>query len=336
MLAAELVPAAIVVASIGPALLLLWLVVAADSRPEPARVVLGALLLGALTTIVAATVELALQKIIPLSHNPWLAAQQDALLFAALPEEVLKIGVIAWLALRARDFDEPMDGVVYGVAVGLGFAALENVLYVVGAKEHWQGVAVMRGVLSVPFHGALGAIAGGYIARARFGGALGGHIYRPGQRRRLLVMALLVPVVLHAAFDAALFSLAKAPAGTWESDGGVLKMLAALVVVPVVGFGTIIFAGLLVRRIARHQKILLHTKRVPVAHWREVWAGCLIGVGSSFAAVALVIAGSAGTRFIGSGLTAVAIGMAWRSGKHLNATAKRRHASIVPPPIPPS
>lgn len=336
MLTTELVPAAIVAASIGPPLLLLWLVVVADSRPEPSRVVLGAVLFGALSVIVAATVELGLQKIIPLAHNSWLAAQQDAFLFAALPEEALKIGIIALLALRARDFDEPMDGVVYGAAVGLGFAALENILYVVGAKDHWQGVAVMRGVLSVPFHGALGAIAGAYIARARFGGALGGHLHSPGHRQRLLVLAFLVPVVLHTELDGAIFSLSKAPAGIWDTDGGALAMVIAMAAIPVVGFGTIIYAAVMARRIARHQKVLLHTKRVPPAHWRNVWAECLLGIGSSFVAVALVIAGNSGIRVVGSGLTVLAIGMAWKSGKHLNATAKRRHSSILSPPLPPS
>jgi|HubBroStandDraft_6_1064221.scaffolds.fasta_scaffold141205_3 RsiW-degrading membrane proteinase PrsW (M82 family) len=338
MITAELVPAAIVAAAIAPPLLLLWLVVIADSRPEPARVVLGAVFFGVISTMVAVVVELALQKVIPLVHNPWLASYQDALLFAAIPEEALKVSIIAVLALRARDFDEPMDGVVYGAAVGLGFAALENILYVVGANTQWESVAVMRGVLSVPFHGALGAIAGAFIARARFGRALGAHAHSPGHRRRLLVAAFLVPVVLHALLDGGLFSFKNAPAGTTDTPSGVLAILLALVVVLVSGFGAIIYAALLVRRVAHHQKAWLHTKRLSPTHWRDVWAECLIGVGASFVALALVIAGTSGTRFVGSAIFALMIGMAWRSGRYLNETAKRRHgaamASSLPPPPP--
>lgn len=325
MLSADLVPAAIVGAAIAPPLLLLWLVVIADSRLEPPRVVLGAVFFGVLSAIVAAVVELGLQKLIPLAHNPWIAAYQSALFFAAIPEETLKVSIIAILVLRARDFDEPMDGVVYGAAVGLGFAALENILYVVGAHTQWESVAVMRGVLSVPFHGALGAIAGAFIARARFGHLLGAHAHSPSFRRRLLVMAWLIPVLLHTLLDGALFSLAKAPAGTLDTPSGVFKILLAVAIVPVVGFGAIIYAALLARRIAHHQKAWLHTKRLPMAHWRDVWAECLIGIGASFVAFALVIAGSSFTRFIGSGFLALTIGMAWRSARHLNATAKRRH-----------
>jgi protease PrsW len=108
------------------------------------------------------------------SVNPLVSAGENALWIAAVPEETVKVGIIAAVALRSREFDEPMDGVVYGTAVGLGFAAVENFLYVIG-NAHLLVVAGMRGIMSVPFRGAVGAIAGAYIAGARFGGALGAH-----------------------------------------------------------------------------------------------------------------------------------------------------------------
>jgi protease PrsW len=347
MFSSELVPAAVVAAAIAPPLLLLWLFVIADSRPEPARVVLGAVFFGALSTMLAIVVELALQKLIPLPHNPWLKSYQDALLFAAVPEEAIKVSIIALLALRARDFDEPMDGVVYGAAVGLGFAAFENVLYLIGGGEHWQSIAVVRGVLSVPFHGAVGVIAGAYIARARFAHALGAHGHSSGHRRRMFIAAFLVPTILHALFDGALFSLKNAPTGAFGTSSGAFMIVLSILIVPVIGFGAIIYAAVLARRVARRQKIWLHTRRLPPAHWREVWAECLIGIGASFVAFALVIAGGAGARLVGSGFLALMVGMAWKSGRHLNATAKRRHgealaaglplppASPLPPPVPP-
>ena len=68
-------------------------------------------------------------------------------------------------------------------------------------------VAGMRGIMSVPFHGAVGAIAGAYIARARFGGALGAHRHVGWWRARMFVLAWLIPVVLHALFDWSVFSM---------------------------------------------------------------------------------------------------------------------------------
>ena len=72
MITPDLVPAAMVAAAVAPALLMLWLMVAADSRPEPPRVVLTAVVLGALSAIPAAAVELWLPLHVPITHMPWL------------------------------------------------------------------------------------------------------------------------------------------------------------------------------------------------------------------------------------------------------------------------
>ena len=68
-----------------------------------------------------------------------------------------------------------MDTVVYGAAAGLGFAAYENLAYLVQHADMWRSLAALRSVLTVPFHGALGIIAGAYIAIARAGTALGAN-----------------------------------------------------------------------------------------------------------------------------------------------------------------
>jgi protease PrsW len=329
MLVSALVPGAIVAAAIAPALLALWLAVAADSRPEPPRVVLTAFVLGALSAVAAAAVELWLHQHVPISHNPWLAADESALWFAAIPEETVKISVIAAIALRARDFDEPMDGVVYGTAVGLGFAALENLLYVVASGTQWKTVAIIRGVLSVPLHGALGAIAGAYIARARFGGALGAHSRGRWRRPRLFILAWLIPVVLHSVFDASVFSLRSAAANTADTVAGAVGILLMALMALVVGFGAIVFAALLARRIAHRQKAWMQTKRLPPTYWRDVWAQCLIGLGLSFVALTLVIAGNTGVKFAGWVLMAIAAGMSWKCARYLNEAAKNRHSSVA-------
>lgn len=326
MLASHLSPAAMVVAGIGPALLLLWLVVAADSRPEPPRVVWTAVVLGAVVALPVGILELWIMKHVAVVHNPWLASYENALLFAAIPEEAAKVSLIALVALRARSFDEPMDGVVYGTAVGLGFAAVENVLYLVGSTN-WAFLAVVRGVLTVPFHGALGAIAGAYIARARFGGLLAAH--STWRRPRLFLLAWLIPVILHTAFDGSLFSLKNANADTGV---GVAETVAGLLVAAVVGFGAIIFAALLARRIAHRQKAWLQTKRLPPTHWRAVWAQCLIAVGLCFAALTLIVAGGSGIGIIGWLLLIVTAGISWKCGRYLNTAAIRRHRSHAASP----
>lgn len=248
MLLLDLAPAAIVAAAIAPALLVLWLVVAADSRPEPPRVVWAAFILGALSIYGLHYISLLLVPHIPVTHHPWLAVDETALFIVSIPEETLKIFIIAVIAFRARAFDEPMDGVVYGTAVGLGFAAHENLGYLAHADD-WQTLAIVRGILTVPFHGALGAIAGAYIASARFGGALGAHRREHWSRARLLLCAWLIPVVLHTLFDIPLLTLRR------SLDHGGVTHVALQVMGLVVGFGAIAIAVRLGLRIAGHQKV---------------------------------------------------------------------------------
>ena len=169
----------------------------------------------------------------------------------------------------------------------------------------------------MPFHGALGAIAGAYIARAHFG-ALGMHHSGRWRRPRLLVLAWLVPIVLHAGFDAPLFSLKHASADTGAGVAGILLML---LIVAVVGFGAIVFAAL-ARRIAQRQKAWLSTKRLSPAHWRRLGR-----VPDRHRLEPWPDPGDRGSggKLAGAILMAVAAGLSWRCGKILNEAAKSRH-----------
>jgi hypothetical protein len=66
--------------------------------------------------------------------------------------------------------------------------------------------------------------------------------------------AWLIPVVLHSFFDASLFSI---PIADTETTEGVVEVSLLVLMVLIVGFGTIVFAVLLARRIARRQKAWL-------------------------------------------------------------------------------
>ena len=330
MFASSLAPGLVAACAIAPALLLLWLVIAADSRPEPPRVVWMCVALGAVSVVPVAWVELWLLHHLLFSINPLVAAGQNALWIAAVPEETAKVGVIAAVALKSREFDEPMDGVVYGAAVGLGFAAVENFLYVTG-NANLVAVAVIRGIMSVPFHGALGAIAGAYIAGVRFGGALGAHRHGGWWRARRFIVAWLIPVVLHGLFDWSVFSLsalaqqsAMAPSA---GSGGLILLI--LVVWFIVGFGSIALAVWLAERIARRQKAYLDTKRLPPAHWRAIWGRSLCGIGLSIVGIASIIAGGTLVRIAGLVVAAIAVAISAHCAKYLNDAARLTHRPVA-------
>jgi RsiW-degrading membrane proteinase PrsW (M82 family) len=284
MLTLDLLLTAVVAAAIAPALLLLWLVVAADTRPEPPRVVWSAFALGAMSIFAIPHIRRGIEPLLTVPHDPWLAVGEYALLMVGIPEESIKTFIIALIALRVRAFDEPMDGVVYGTAVGLGFAALENLGYLTSSND-WQTVAIVRGVLTVPFHGALGAIAGAYIASYRFGGALGAHRRGHWTRARLILSAWLVPVVLHTLFDIPMLSLRRG------FDHGGLTRAALRVVGLIVGFGAIALAVRLAVRIGGHQIVWPQNSRTSIATWREIWALLVIGAGVGFTGAVLMVSG---------------------------------------------
>ena len=92
---------------------------------------------------------------------------RDAFLYAAIPEEMAKLMMLWAVVSRNSFFDEPRDGIVYAVCVGLGFATLENIDYI-SAYENWAGIALSRATVSVPVHYLCAVLMGYYYANARF------------------------------------------------------------------------------------------------------------------------------------------------------------------------
>src|SRR5690242_21663228 len=240
----ESLPTVLGTAAVAPALLILWLVVAAGERPGPPLKVWTAFALGAASILLLGIIRAPFANLLGAPANPWLAQAQHALLGVALPEEAVKILVIAAVTARRRPFADPMDTVVYGAAAGLGFAAYENLAYLVQHAEMWRSLAALRSVLTVPFHGALGIIAGAYLAIARSGTALGAHRYhRDWARISSYALMLLGPLALHAAFDFPLLILQQNP----DLDSSIRLWLGLSSML--VGFSSIGFAARLVRRV---------------------------------------------------------------------------------------
>src|SRR4051794_23919423 len=122
----ESLPTVIGTAAIAPALLLLWLVIAADERPGPPLQVWTAFLLGAASISLLGVARAPFMSLLTVSDSPKLALTLRAIFGVAAPEEIVKVLVIVAVSWRRRRFADPMETVVYGAAAGLGFAAYEN------------------------------------------------------------------------------------------------------------------------------------------------------------------------------------------------------------------
>ncbi len=136
-----------IICAIIPSLLLLWYFYKRDLNPEPREVLIKTFLLGILIVLPVMIFAFPLRLFSPQLNHPMFAGLYCALFYAAVPEEFFKFLVVIRYSARNPAFDEPMDGVVYGATASLGFATLENILYV--AQGGWM-VAVARAITAVP------------------------------------------------------------------------------------------------------------------------------------------------------------------------------------------
>ena len=277
-------PTVIGTAAVAPALLMLWLVIAAGDRPGPPAKVWAAFVLGAASISLLGFVRAPFASILAAPENPWVAQLLRSIFGVAAPEEIVKILVIIAVSTRRRAFAAPMDTVVYGAAAGLGFAAYENLAYLEQHTEMWRSLAALRSVLTVPFHGALGIIAGAYLALARAGTALGAHRHhRDWARISNLMLMLFAPLALHAAFDFPLLTLQQNP--DMETSGRLSLSAVSLLI----GFSAIGFAMRLVHRVGRHQTPRTEVARARLSQLRRMWALWVVGGGMGFAGLAFVL-----------------------------------------------
>jgi RsiW-degrading membrane proteinase PrsW (M82 family) len=277
-------PTVIGTAAVAPALLVLWLVIAADERPGPPAKVWLAFLLGAASISLLGVARAPFMSILNLPGNPLTTQVLHSVFGVAAPEEVVKVLVIVAVSARRRRFADPMDTVVYGAAAGLGFAAYENLAYLLQHQDIWRSLAALRSVLTVPFHGSLGIIAGAYLAIARSGTALGAHRHhRDWARISSRILILLGPLALHAAFDFPLLTLQQ----DVDIDPSTRLILGATSVL--IGFSSIAFAARLVRRVGRHHAPRTDNARERLSQLRRMWALLVLGGGAGFAGLAFVL-----------------------------------------------
>lgn len=180
-------------AALLPPILLLLFVWHKDATKEPFLQLLKAVIFGALICIPAVFWESFMGTLLFNGEEPTtiIGTTLNAFLCAAVPEETLKL-IALWLVLRRNPyFDEHFDGIVYAVCVSLGFAAVENVGYVLNHEEAWVSVAVTRALMAVPGHYAFAVFMGYYYSMY--------HFVRHDTTTAISI--LLVPVLAHGIYD---------------------------------------------------------------------------------------------------------------------------------------
>ncbi len=193
---------------------------------EPHDLAIGCFFWGAIVTIPVVFIELGLGAIFPLDRSMLGSAIVSAFGVVALTEELAKYLVVRLYVYPRADFDEPYDGITYCVMVGMGFATVENVFYILGEESGQFELAMVRMFTAIPAHAANGVLMGYFLGSAKFA----------AHPLRYHFAALGAAVTAHGFYDLFLF----------YGDAGLLT-LGALVVLGISGW-------LSIRAIRRHQQ----------------------------------------------------------------------------------
>ena len=184
-----------------PPLLILLFFTSTDRFKEPKTTILTVFFLGFLICLPAGILN-------ELSHNfffdgtDYSKSLTGSFLGPAWAEELLKFSILYLIILKRDEFNEPMDGLVYGVVVSLGFATYENYTYVyewastIAKEENFDFiefsyiVAKGRSYSAIPMHGLNGAVMGYYFGCYAFSG-----------NKRYLALSLILPYLFHGFYN---------------------------------------------------------------------------------------------------------------------------------------
>jgi len=164
--------------TIAPPLLIVYYIIKADKFPEPTGLCIKTFLLGCLLCIPAAAL------------NNYFIPNMNYAYLAGFTEETLKFAAIYFYIRKKSDFNEPMDAIVYGTLISLGFATLENFEYVYGAGSP-NAIATVRAFTAIPLHACCGIVMGYYF---------GLYIFK--DRNKLnLIKSLFFAISFHALYN---------------------------------------------------------------------------------------------------------------------------------------
>lgn len=181
-------PKLIILALAPVAILLTYIWFRDKYEKEPWQLLVRALVLGAVSVLPVLVVERLLVGLEVYFYGMF-AVFWRSFVVAGFTEESFKLLFLLLLIWKSPQFNEKFDGIVYAVYVSLGFAAVENILYVFdyGAIVGWT-----RALFAVPGHFLFGVTMGFFVGLARF---------YPEKKNRLIIAALLYPIALHGTYD---------------------------------------------------------------------------------------------------------------------------------------
>lgn len=181
--------------AIAPAMIVILYIYFKDKfEKEPVHFLFKNFLMGAFVSVIITVIlSFTANEFFPLTDVTSIFQQFiKAFFVVGFVEEFSKFIIVKYYAQKNIEFNEPFDGIVYAVMVSMGFAALENVLYV---YEHGVATGIVRAFTAVPAHATFGILMGYFMGLSKFS----------RNKMTLNLTGLLVATFFHGAYDFFLF-----------------------------------------------------------------------------------------------------------------------------------
>ena len=175
-------------------IIIIYIYVKDKYEKEPKRLLLLSFIFGAIVSILITTILYSgFDILLPLNNHFSIREQFiKAFFVVALTEEFSKYIIVRYVSQPRKAFNEPFDGIIYAVMVSMGFAATENIMYVLqGGYE----VALIRAFTAVPAHATFAILMGYYMGKAKFSNA----------KAKLNFTGLFLAILFHGTYDFFLF-----------------------------------------------------------------------------------------------------------------------------------
>ncbi|MEQ8240752.1 MAG: PrsW family glutamic-type intramembrane protease [Cyclobacteriaceae bacterium] len=175
---------------------------------EPWKTLLLSFILGVVGLLISYFLSTVVDSVFQIESQNLLQQAFRAFILVALLEECMKFLILKGIIYNNKNFDEPADGIVYSVMIGMGFATAENIAYVFNGGID---VGILRMFTAVPAHATFAIMMGYFVGKAKF-------MHLPSQRtlstsknhffnkpRVLLVIGLAIAIIAHGIYDYFLF-----------------------------------------------------------------------------------------------------------------------------------
>ncbi|WP_338733591.1 PrsW family intramembrane metalloprotease [Mangrovimonas cancribranchiae] len=185
----------LIIFALAPVFTIILYIYAKDKyEKEPKLLLLYSFLFGAFVSIIITTVMYVIfDFILPLDSSKVFQQFIKAFFIVGFTEEFSKYVIVRFYNQPKPAFNEPYDGIMYAVMVSMGFAATENIMYVL---DGGYKTALLRAFTAVPAHATFGILMGYFMGKAKFAGK---------NRGLLNLIGLLLAIIFHGAYDFFLF-----------------------------------------------------------------------------------------------------------------------------------